>query len=1745
MAVYCPSCFTSASSAPPHNSSSPYLLSPCCCGSCYPSGAVSHVAFPLTPSLASTRCCSDAENSLESAALAAGCAHLRTIQPLPPSGSIETFYKLGRILSVCQQQQVKDQRAAAAAAAAAGGAGGGAQQAPGKNAGHLGGQRGKAESGSQRGWRPGEESKERVRDGGGEPAKDDGADNKEKRADGLHTGGDGGGEADEGGGGDGGPAAAMCNSTRPVLRYATTRTTHQPKIIKSIDKQRIPASAGGDRLWRRLCTRLLNLPPHRHVLSLDAVYEGKQKFYFVSEKLEGGELFDFLLTEKTVEEHICQYIIFQILHALHHLHSNNLLHRDIKPENLMFRRRRRSGAERPASSDENCTAGERSAVGSAVSGTAVCPSGGTTADSSAGEASPRWSYPAPLPGAAPLTALELEHELVLIDFDTCRMMEVSPHEYGEVTGGQRRLVGTYGYLAPEVLRGGDYSVQSDLWSVGVILYILMTGIPPLPMELLTSARASLLVFAQVQEKQGGIDYDVFPLPDFPLARNLCQKLLQINPRQRLSSAREALRHPWLRDFTLRFGDGSPACAGAPVPGSLCCYTCPQGMQGEICSAPPSCAFSLCRCFHRPHTQSNSSPSPRSGYLHTAPYSHHGSSGHTCGRGSHFSVNSSAPQSQDIAALLSAVSVGPATNGPSSGQSAHKNRQCGFAASLPSLSSPSRLPACWPPSESGSKGVRNSEDGISPFSPSATAGVGQSPPMLPPLRAQGDTPLNGGPAEEIIDAGVESRSSAVGMTPVGNRVDARFSINEERNEFQVAEGSSGTSKETEQNSSCLVWLGSPPAPRSKGDLSVDGRGDIQLSGGGEGRGGSTSRGPALHGSGERDVGLYGLSSSFKTGVDAAPFTFESVAGVDAAESSTAASSSQPARSLFSSRVSGGSGCSLSPSVLSPLNQCGSSQQAHPVSTSVSLCSRSHVENQRENKHGQGADLSTDSEKESTDLSGGLMGSADAAVSANSVVRFGFSAAAAAAAAALGFGSRSEEQQADIDCSSSRLTSRSSSGSEFVAEEMEDETPSNGGKETLTAAVFPVASTASSLQDGDTPQLRPVPGEPRATPNTNAETECAETPRSPRGLVSGDLRLTATGQEHIGLASGFSKSFCSCGSCASTGLNETCTPQRKQFGRRGSYEVSSTSSTACTPSKRCLNLDQGDGESPYRSSCRAAHSLWVALPDSQQTALVSSPCEQATTFSQKHGCCDLPPLWGGANFSRACLTSAPHYCSEGDSPCCRRKRLASPGCFGASPSPAPPPLRSFPCGAEYTTEKAPHGERQIGHPPAEFPDFFRDTSSPEVAEELTQPVPSVSSSPSYTVPGVGFQNAGASEENAATRTFATALPTEESSSSFTQCGDISTSENRNNVSVASGQHQTRAHSANYLILPQPDFSASCQQDGTEPCIITGGDTSNPPKHHRHSVFPSCGGELSTSGFSLGPSSVRPSCIRAGKRRSLMSVSTEGLENSLRGCPGAFRSRPRSASSSSPFSPSSGSIPAPRSRHSFCLPGVSACSPSSKFPGSSCLYLTPTSASFSSSLTGGGFSDGGRFSLSTNGSSGSFQHSVVSYGSQASVEEYRGNSDLVAGAPQRLLCSQSHRGAARYTLSSMHVGSAGALGMGGHSTAQLGTGSFQQPGHSYGREDDGSLLGLTPSSRDNASCVTGAHVLPSCGEEEEEENLDVDTDSNMTSDDDMTGFDEELGEMATSGGPASVVVDTLQALLKAAEDVFSMGTGESSPL
>jgi serine/threonine protein kinase len=44
--------------------------------------------------------------------------------------------------------------------------------------------------------------------------------------------------------------------------------------------------------------------------------------------------------------------------------------------------------------------------------------------------------------------------------------------------GSRYLCGTPGYMAPEVIRDRAYSTKTDIWSLGVVLYILLSGLMP-------------------------------------------------------------------------------------------------------------------------------------------------------------------------------------------------------------------------------------------------------------------------------------------------------------------------------------------------------------------------------------------------------------------------------------------------------------------------------------------------------------------------------------------------------------------------------------------------------------------------------------------------------------------------------------------------------------------------------------------------------------------------------------------------------------------------------------------------------------------------------------------------------------------------------------------------------------------------------------------------------------------------------------------------------------------------------------------------------------------------------------------------------------------------------------------------------------------------------------------------------------------------------------------------------------------
>ena len=69
-----------------------------------------------------------------------------------------------------------------------------------------------------------------------------------------------------------------------------------------------------------------------------------------------------------------------------------------------------------------------------------------------------------------MTDMTDEADIRISDFCICKRLE--PNET------TKEIVGTLGYMAPEVLMGMDYNYSSDVWSIGVIAYLLLTGYLP-------------------------------------------------------------------------------------------------------------------------------------------------------------------------------------------------------------------------------------------------------------------------------------------------------------------------------------------------------------------------------------------------------------------------------------------------------------------------------------------------------------------------------------------------------------------------------------------------------------------------------------------------------------------------------------------------------------------------------------------------------------------------------------------------------------------------------------------------------------------------------------------------------------------------------------------------------------------------------------------------------------------------------------------------------------------------------------------------------------------------------------------------------------------------------------------------------------------------------------------------------------------------------------------------------------------
>lgn len=101
------------------------------------------------------------------------------------------------------------------------------------------------------------------------------------------------------------------------------------------------------------------------------------------------------------------------------------------------------------------------------------------------------------------------------------------------------IIGTPEYIAPEILIDGEYGLDVDWWSFGILIYELLYGNSPFH----DSDHEKM--FENITENEPNFPNDTEVSDE---VQDLVLKLLQKNPGKRLSDSSEILRHTWFKDI---------------------------------------------------------------------------------------------------------------------------------------------------------------------------------------------------------------------------------------------------------------------------------------------------------------------------------------------------------------------------------------------------------------------------------------------------------------------------------------------------------------------------------------------------------------------------------------------------------------------------------------------------------------------------------------------------------------------------------------------------------------------------------------------------------------------------------------------------------------------------------------------------------------------------------------------------------------------------------------------------------------------------------------------------------------------------------------------------------------------------------------------------------------------------------------------------------------------------------------------
>ncbi|KAJ9676733.1 hypothetical protein PVL29_021979 [Vitis rotundifolia] len=223
----------------------------------------------------------------------------------------------------------------------------------------------------------------------------------------------------------------------------------------------------------------------------------RENLYLVMEYLNGGDLYSLLRNLGCLDEDVARVYIAEVVLALEYLHSLRVVHRDLKPDNLLIAHDGHIKLTDFGLSKVGLINSTDDLSGPAVSGTSL---------------------------------LEQDEP------------QLSTSEQHRERRKKRSAVGTPDYLAPEILLGTGHGTTADWWSVGVILFELIVGIPPF------NAEHPQMIFDNILNRN--IPWPRVPEEMSPEAQDLIHRLLTEDPYQRLGAggASQVKQHAFFRDI---------------------------------------------------------------------------------------------------------------------------------------------------------------------------------------------------------------------------------------------------------------------------------------------------------------------------------------------------------------------------------------------------------------------------------------------------------------------------------------------------------------------------------------------------------------------------------------------------------------------------------------------------------------------------------------------------------------------------------------------------------------------------------------------------------------------------------------------------------------------------------------------------------------------------------------------------------------------------------------------------------------------------------------------------------------------------------------------------------------------------------------------------------------------------------------------------------------------------------------------